>query len=62
MDEVTAILQAVSTVGFPIVAAVVMFYLVNKMNAQYLSLTEKWSTIVADNTRAIDDIKEMLKK
>lgn len=57
MDWLNAILQAISSVGFPIVAAGAMFYLNYKTTAAINDL----SKTVALNTEAINDLKEKIK-
>lgn len=55
MDEVNQILNAVSTVGFPIAAACGMFYLYNKTITR---LTETLTTM----NHTLTDLKDEIKK
>ena len=51
--DVQAILNAVSTVGFPIVACCGLFWFCNK-------LIDKITTVISDNTEAINKLIQKL--
>ena len=51
--NVTDILNAITTIGFPIVACVYMAYIYNRINAKLFEVVEK-------NTEALSDVKEEL--
>lgn len=63
MDEaiINSTIQAIATVGFPIVACCVMFYLNWKEQKDHKEESEKWVAALDKNTAVIDKLMERLK-
>lgn len=63
MDEtvINATIQAITTVGFPIVACCVMFYLNWKEQKDHREESEKWVQALEKNTSVIEKLMERLK-
>ena len=57
-----AVLQAISTVGFPIVMCLILAYLVYKMNEQHKEEMYKMNKALNNNTLAIQHLTDMLTK
>lgn len=57
-----AIMQAISTVGFPIVMCLILVYLVYKMNEQHKGEMNKMNEALNNNTLAIQHLTDMLTK
>lgn len=57
-----AIMQAISTVGFPIVMCLILVYLVYKMNDQHKEEMNKMNEALNNNTLAIQHLTDMLTK
>lgn len=58
--DVATITQLISNVGFPIVCVGVMFYMQNKEREAHAQESERWTTVVAENTEALRDLKEVV--
>ena len=60
MEDVNVIIQAVSTVGFPIVMCGIMFWFLNKEQenhkAEMLSLKE----VIAENNKVLEGLKQLI--
>ena len=56
MDDVQTILTAISTVGFPIVACIAMFWLYTKI----LPILTQLSQNMQDTKNAIEDMKQTM--
>ena len=57
--EVDVIVQAISTVGFPIVASVGMFYLYNKTITTLTETLTTMNVILQDIKQHIDKLEDM---
>lgn len=62
MDVYNIILQAVGSLGFPIVACTAMFWKVNEQDKTHKEQMDKLSEAVANNTKAIIALTEKLDK
>lgn len=62
MDVYNVILQAVGSLGFPIVACAAMFWKVNEQDKAHKEQMDKLSEAVANNTKAIIALTEKLDK
>ena len=58
--DINAIIQAVSMVGFPIVAAGAMFWMVNKQNDQHKEEMSVVKEALNANTLALVELKNAL--
>ena len=60
MDDVNVIIQAISTVGFPIVMCAIMFWFLNKEQenhkAEMLSLKE----VISENNAVLVGLKQLI--
>lgn len=60
MDTFNQLLQAIGTLGFPVVMCLLMVYQNNKMNASHSeeikALTDKFSKALDDNTRSLNKL------
>jgi len=60
MDDINVIIQAISTVGFPIVMCGIMFWFLNKEQenhkAEMLSLKE----VIAENNAVLVGLKQLI--
>lgn len=56
------IMQAISTVGFPIVMCLLLVYVVYKMNDQHKEEMNKMNDALNNNTLAIQHLTDMLTK
>lgn len=56
------VLQAISTVGFPIAACVALFTRDAKMQEQHKAETEKMTEAINNNTHAITILTERMKQ
>lgn len=56
------VLQAISTVGFPIVMCLILVYIVYKMNEQHKEEMNKMNEALNNNTLAIQHLTDMLTK
>ena len=60
MEVSTVILQAISTVGFPIVVACAMFWKMNKQDEDHKSEVAKMVEAINNNTIAIQKLVDKL--
>lgn len=60
MDDINVIIQAISTVGFPIVMCAIMFWFLNKEQenhkAEMLSLKE----VISENNAVLVGLKQLI--
>lgn len=58
--DVQTFTQLVSNLGFPIVCVAVMFYMQNKERESHAAESQRWTEVVAENTEALRDLKEVV--
>lgn len=58
----TNVINAISTVGFPIVMCLILVYVVYKMNDQHKEEMNKMNEALNNNTLAIQHLTDMLMK
>lgn len=58
--DVSSIVQLVSNVGFPIVCVGVLFWMQNKQQEAHTAESQRWSDVLASNTEALRDLKEVV--
>lgn len=58
--DVQTFTQLVSNLGFPIVCVAVMFYMQNKEREAHAEESKRWTEVVAENTEALKDLKEVV--
>lgn len=59
--DVNVILQAISTVGFPICACGALFWMVNKQDESHKEEISSLRAVLEANTQALTELKDMLK-
>lgn len=59
--EINMILQAISTVGFPICACGALFWMVNKQDEQHRHEVDALRDVLEQNTQAIIELRDLLK-
>ena len=59
--DVNVILQAISTVGFPICACGALFWMVNKQDESHKEEMNSLRAVLEANTQALTELKDMLK-
>lgn len=59
--DVNVILQAISTVGFPICACGALFWMVNKQDESHKQEINSLRAVLEANTQALTELKDMLK-
>ncbi len=55
------IMNAITTVGFPIVVCAALFWYINKQNENHKQETEALRKTVEENTTIIHEVKELIK-
>lgn len=58
----TNVINAISTVGFPIVMCLILVYVVYKMNEQHKEEMNKMNEALNNNTLAIQHLSDLLGK
>lgn len=61
MTEVNVILQAISTVGFPICACGALFWMVNKQDESHKQEINALRSVLEANTQALTELRDMIK-
>jgi len=59
--DVNVILQAVSTVGFPICACGALFWMINKQDESHKQEINSLRSVLEANTQALTELKDMIK-
>jgi hypothetical protein len=59
--DVNMIMQAISTVGFPICACGAIFWRVNKQDEQHKAEITALRSVLEANTQALTELKDMIK-
>ena len=60
MDNLDAILQRISTTGFPIMVSLILMWYVNKQLDTHKEETNALKEVIAENTLALVSLKEMI--
>lgn len=58
--DIQTILSAVSSVGFPIVACVAMFWKISKQDEQHGNEINSLSQAINNNTQALAEMKQLI--
>lgn len=58
--DVTTLTELISNIGFPIVCVGVMFYMQNKEREAHAEESKRWTEVVAENTEALRDLREVV--
>ena len=59
--DINLILQAISTVGFPICACGALFWMVNKQDEQHKAEITALRSVLEANTQALTELKDTIK-
>lgn len=60
MDDMNVIIQAVSTVGFPIVMCGIMFWFLNKEQENHKSEMVALKDVIAENNQVLEGLKQLI--
>lgn len=60
MDEINVIIQAVSTVGFPIVMCGIMFWFLNKEQENHKAEMVSLKDVIAENNQVLEGLKQLI--
>ena len=60
MENLDAILQRISTTGFPIMVSLILMWYVNKQLDTHNEETNALKEVIAENTLALVSLKEMI--
>ena len=58
--DMNIVLQAISTVGFPICACGALFWMVNKQDEQHRREVDQLRQVLEANTQALTELKDMI--
>lgn len=58
--DVNMILQAISTVGFPICACGALFWMINKQDESHKQEINSLRAVLEANTQALTELKDMI--
>lgn len=59
--DANMIMQAISTLGFPIIVACALFWYINKQNENHKEEIQGLRETIADNTNILHELKELIK-
>lgn len=59
--DVNIVLQAISTVGFPICACGALFWMINKQDESHKQEINSLRAVLEANTQALTELKDMIK-
>lgn len=59
--DVNIIMQAISTVGFPICACGALFWMINKQDESHKEEINSLRAVLEANTQALTELKDMIK-
>lgn len=60
MENLDAIIQRISTTGFPIMVSLILMWYVNKQLETHKEETNALKDVIAENTLALVSLKEMI--
>lgn len=59
--DINVIMQAISTVGFPICACGALFWMINKQDESHKTEVNALRDVLDQNTRAIIELRDLIK-
>ena len=59
--DIQMIMNMISTLGFPIVVAVALFWYINKQNESHKEEINSLRETIQDNTNILHELKELIK-
>lgn len=60
MEDINAILQAISTVGFPIVMCGIMFWFLNKEQENHKAEMLDLKDVISENNKVLEGLKQLI--
>ena len=60
MDQINVLIQAVSTVGFPIVMCGIMFWFLNKEQENHKAEMVALKDVIAENNQVLEGLKQLI--
>lgn len=60
MENINAILQAISTVGFPIVMCGIMFWFLNKEQENHKAEMLDLKDVISENNKVLEGLKQLI--
>ena len=60
MESTQLVLNAISTVGFPIVVCLIMIWMVYKQNQSHVDESDKLRSVIENNTMSITKLYEKI--
>lgn len=60
MEDVNVIIQAVSTVGFPIVMCGIMFWFLNKEQENHKNEMLSLKEVISENNKVLEGLKQLI--
>ena len=60
MENINAIIQAISTVGFPIVMCGIMFWFLNKEQENHKAEMLDLKDVISENNKVLEGLKQLI--
>ena len=60
MEDINIIIQAVSTVGFPIVMCGIMFWFLNKEQENHKNEMLSLKEVISENNKVLEGLKQLI--
>lgn len=60
MEDINAIIQAISTVGFPIVMCGIMFWFLNKEQENHKAEMLDLKDVISENNKVLEGLKQLI--
>lgn len=60
MENLDLIIQAIGTIGFPIVMTLIMFYFLNKEQENHKAEMTELKDVIAGNNEALAQLKQLI--
>ena len=60
MENLDLIMQAIGTIGFPIVMTLIMFYFLNKEQATHKAEMNELKDVIAGNNEVLAQLKQLI--
>ena len=60
MENINVVIQAISTVGFPIVMCGIMFWFLNKEQENHKNEMLSLKEVIAENNKVLEGLKQLI--
>ena len=60
MEDINVVIQAISTVGFPIVMCGIMFWFLNKEQENHKNEMLSLKEVLAENNKVLEGLKQLI--